>query len=355
MNSKAAWINLFKALFFASIGIGILYLLFRSQQAEYELYCAEQGVSEASCSLLDKIWTDFKSVKYGWLLVVLGCYILSNISRATRWRMLLRPLGYEVRFWNAFFTVMIGYFVNLGVPRLGEFVRAASMSRYEKIPVEKLMGTIVTDRLIDAATMISMIGIALLLEFDTLWSYWTSNFDSSEKLQSFGNSYLLWGLIGCGLLLLSVLYFFRNFWMNTFLGKKLVALSTGFLEGIQSARKVRRPIPLLLHSINIWLMYFLMTYFAFSSFEPTEHLSAVTGLMTFLFGAFGIVLPSPGGVGAYQFFVQECLTIYGVEGRDAFSFANILFFAIQLGANVLLGLIALIALPIINRKEVENS
>ena len=38
-----------------------------------------------------------------------------------------------------------------------------------------------------------------------------------------------------------------------------------------------------------------------------------------------------------------------VPEADAFSFANILFFSVQIGCNILLGLVALVVLPLINR------
>ena len=77
----------------------------------------------------------------------------------------------------------------------------------------------------------------------------------------------------------------------------------------------------------------------------------MVGLMVFLFGALGIVVPTPGGMGAYQSLVTAALSIYGVDSSDGFSFSNMVFFAIQIGANVLLGVIALILLPIYNRKK----
>ena len=75
----------------------------------------------------------------------------------------------------------------------------------------------------------------------------------------------------------------------------------------------------------------------------------IQGLMVFVFGALGMVVPSPGGLGTYHLMIMAGLTIYGVEAVDGFSFANILFFAIQIFGNVLFGIIALVALPIINR------
>ena len=83
--------------------------------------------------------------------------------------------------------------------------------------------------------------------------------------------------------------------------------------------------------------------------EPTAGLEPVAALMVFVFGTFGIVVPSPGGMGTYHFFATEALKIYEVAPADAFSFANILFFSVQIGCNVVIGLLAFILLPIMNK------
>ena len=93
----------------------------------------------------------------------------------------------------------------------------------------------------------------------------------------------------------------------------------------------------------------MMTYLCFFAYEPTAGLSPVAGLMVFVFGAFGIVIPSPGGMGTFHFLAIQALAMYGISGGDAFSFANILFFSVQLGCNVVVGIVALIILPIINQ------
>ncbi|MGB3546032.1 MAG: lysylphosphatidylglycerol synthase domain-containing protein, partial [Saprospiraceae bacterium] len=132
-------------------------------------------------------------------------------------------------------------------------------------------------------------------------------------------------------------------------GAKVEQLLIGFAEGLRTVARLRRPGLFVLHSINIWLMYFLMTYLCFFSFQPTADLSAEAGLVTFVFGGWGIVIPSPGGMGTYHFLVGSALGLYGVSGENGFSFANIAFFTIQLGCNVTIGLLALLLLPLINR------
>ncbi len=93
-----------------------------------------------------------------------------------------------------------------------------------------------------------------------------------------------------------------------------------------------------------------MTYLCFFAFAPTAHLPMVAGLVVFVFGSWGVVFPSPGGMGTYHFMVIAALGIYGISGDDGFAWANIAFFSIQLGINVFVGLIALLALPWINRQ-----
>ncbi|NJK83717.1 MAG: hypothetical protein HC912_07750 [Saprospiraceae bacterium] len=158
-------------------------------------------------------------------------------------------------------------------------------------------------------------------------------------------------VVSFGVLGIIGVWLFRKQIISSKFGQKIGNLLKGFLEGIQTIRKLDRPFLFILHSLNIWLMYYLMTYLAFFSFAPTSHLTPVVGLMVMVFGALGVALPSPGGMGAYQGLVMVALGIYGVAQSDGFSFANILFFSVQIGCNVVFGILALILLPIINRKN----
>ena len=77
-------------------------------------------------------------------------------------------------------------------------------------------------------------------------------------------------------------------------------------------------------------MYYMMTYLCFFAFAPTAHLAPIAALTVFVFGTFGIVIPSPGGMGTYHVLATAALVIHGVNSNDAFSFANIMFFSIQI-------------------------
>lgn len=298
---------------------------------------------------MDKLIKDFKSINYFWIFMVLVAFTVSNISRAIRWQMLIRPMGYRPRFINAFLTIIINYLANLGLPRIGEVIRAAMMSRYEKIPVEKLVGTIVIGRTMDLVCLASVIGLTFLLEFDEMYTY----LKPAEEGNSGGGGlltnpwvigFLLTGVIGA-----FMLFLLRKQLMQTKLYDKIVGFVKGLWEGMKSVRDLESPGLFVFHSVVIWVMYYFMTYLCFFAFGVTEHLPAIAGLTVFTFGALGILIPSPGGMGSYQWLTVQALAIYGIDGPDAFSFANILFFSIQLGCNFILGFAALIALPIINK------
>jgi len=344
-------LNLLKFLLFLSIGAGILYFVYRRQDAAFREDCVLKNVPAEDCSLLQKVFADFGIVNYWWILLVIVAFAISNISRAIRWNMLLGALGYRPRLINGFLSIMIGYFTNLGLPRAGEVIRAGTMARYERIPAEKVMGTVVADRVVDVLSILVMSALALLLEFDKLWElmgpffkgFWT-------KLT--GNSLYLMAVLAGFALVFAVLYRFRNRLGQNPIIRKIAQLASGLWQGIQTVRQLDKPWIFLLHSINIWVMFFVMTYLCFLAFGPTAHLSLTAALVVFTLGTWGMVVPSPGGMGTFHLLAQIGLTAYGVSGDDAFSWANISFFSVQLGSNILLGLLAFMILPVINKNYV---
>lgn len=344
---KQFFINFFKFLFFLSIGGGILYLVYRKQNTAYQEQCALDGIPAGECELVNKVISDFAQADWLWIMMVLLAFVVSNFSRAIRWNMLLRPLGYRPKFRNAFWTIMLGYFANLGLPRMGEVVRAGMMARYEKIPAEKVMGTVVVDRMVDVISLLLIIGLTFLLEFDRLWGALAANMGGGDSGGS--KLWILGLLLGLGGAAVVLFWIYRRRFLRFALVRRLLKILEGFAEGLKTVRSLDRPGLFVFHSVVIWLMYYLMTYMCFFAFEPTSHLGPTAGLLVFVFGAFGILIPSPGGMGTYHFLIMEALAIYGISYLEAFSFANICFFSIQIFCNILLGLLALLLLPQLNR------
>ena len=336
-----------KFILFLGIGLLILYLLYTNLDAAYQKECVVKGIPADQCSFKDKLINDFKSVKIFWILLVCVIFMFSNLCRALRWNQFLATLGHRPKIINSLGAVMIAYVTNLAIPRLGEIVRAGTLKKYEDIPLEHSVGTIVLDRLLDVISLLIAIGLAFLLSFNTFQTYIEQEGGLSPNT--------LYILLFLGLAGLVSLFFFDRFIRATESDNKLIiklkSLWSGFREGILSIKKVKN-IPLLLfYSVSIWVSYYLMTYLCFFAFVPTENLSALAGLVVFVFGSLGIVFPAPGGMGSYQWLVSQALIIYGINEFDAFSFSNIIFLSINIICNVLFGFLFLLVLPIYNSKN----
>ncbi|MBK9338454.1 MAG: flippase-like domain-containing protein [Lewinellaceae bacterium] len=336
-------------LFFLSLGVVILGLVFRSQNAAFQEQCRLDGVPADQCSLLDKLLHDFSTVHLGWMALVVVAFTVSNVLRAWRWQMLLEPMGYQVRFSNSFLTILVGYFANLGLPRMGEVVRAGSLARYERIPMERVMGTLVVDRLMDFICLGLVVGLAFVLEADTLWAFIQSRRGDAAGGGFWQNPVVLSGL---AVLVLggTLVFVFRKKIGQLAFFQKIGNLVEGFWDGLRSVFRLRHAGLFLAYSLGIWLMFYLQCWFNLKAFPPTAHLGVGAALMVFVFGTLGFVIPAPGGMGSFHALAIAGLALYAIDGSDAFSYANIAFFAIQIFYNIIAGIIALVLLPILNKR-----
>lgn len=354
-------LNILKPVLFIGVGLSILYFVYSRQADAYAAECAAQGgCAECQNTLFKKLMTDFGSVKVSWLVLVFIVYIGSHLSRALRWNMLIEPLGVKAKTYNTFFAIIIGYMFNLALPRAGEVARPAIVARYEKLSLEKLFGTIVIDRLVDMVVFAALIALTFFLELDKILGF----IDAQQATPvageapkgSFFTSTLFLGFVGICVVGLAGLLIFRKQIANTKIYAKVVSILLGFWEGMKTIAKVRQPVMFGVHSLLIWVLYFMGMYLTFFAFEPTAALNYQYGLMpallVFTAGSLGMLLPIPGGMGVFHFLTTQSLVyFYGLNAADGFAFANISFFFTQ-GSNIAVGLLGYFLLPILN-KDVE--
>jgi uncharacterized protein (TIRG00374 family) len=118
-------------------------------------------------------WEQLKAMNHAhyWLLIpVFSLLLIGHWLRALRWRQLMEPMGYHPSRLNTFFAVMIGYFVNLGAPRLGEVLKCTILARYEKVPAQKLVGTIVAEIAFDVICLLLVFALTFVFQFDIISS-----------------------------------------------------------------------------------------------------------------------------------------------------------------------------------------
>lgn len=294
----------------------------------------------------------FQTANYFWVVVAMLISLLSHFLRAYRWNYLLKPVGYKTDLLNATCHVLVGYFANYGIPRMGEISRCTLVSKYDKVPFEVAFGTVITERIIDFILFLVIFVLTLALQFAELIGLANKLiFDPlQEKLSGVGQSPLKLAILAVVVLgLIAAVVLLRKKFSGLLKGK-LGGIIKGMGEGIGSVKKMENPLRFVLLSLMIWACYFYALYFCFFALPGTAHLGQKECLTLLLFGTFGVIF-SPGGLGAYPAIVGGILLVtYNIDAVSAFALPW-LSWTSQFILIVILGTVSLVVLPLYNRKK----
>ena len=185
----------------------------------------------------DELLTVLKEdVNYFWIGVACVMGIASHVSRALRWQLLTASMGYRISFGNSFMGVMIGYFANLAIPRMGEFTRCGVVSKYEEVPFSKLLGTVVTERVIDMMILLFLTLIVVITQFKQVGIFLDNNQEIEEKVVNmFHSSWMLLVLV----VLAAVGWLFWRLIRKTRFKERIHSFFKGLKEGLLSVKDVR--------------------------------------------------------------------------------------------------------------------
>ncbi len=289
------------------------------------------GEGENKFDFIIKAWDESSKA---WLLLMALVAFISHFMRAERWRMLLVPSGNHVKLSNSFFSLMIGYLVNLAVPRGGEVSRCYNLYKLENTPVETSFGTVVVERIVDVLCLLLVIAIAFVAEWDKLMG-----FLSSLGVGSGGGGFHVpvwaWLLLLALVVLVVVAWRFRR-------NEKLLKIIQGFKEGLMSVFQLENKWLFIFYSLFIWFLYFIMSYCVIKAFDTTNELGFSAVLTVFALGAIAMAAPLPGGAGSYHTIVPLGLVmLYNLPKADAIAFVFI-FHAWQTLTMIVGGVISLI-------------
>lgn len=335
---KKNTVNVLQYVFFLGLGLFLLWL--------------------SAHNLSDENWQHLKdALKDAHYLLVLPAMLLlmiSHYSRALRWQILIRPLGYSPSVTNTFLATILGYFFNLLVPRLGEVMKCTVLAKHEKIPADKLIGTMVTERVFDFLCLLIIIAFTIVSQFDMIHHYASGQLRSvlydeagHLKLYRLGISIGILAIVIAGLVWLS----------NTFASSRFMQTIKRLLKGvglgILSFKRMEKKGAFLFHTVFIWTMYLLSIRIGFYAMNAVSHLGFGAGFSILSFGSIAM-MATQGGIGAYQYTIQKLLPLYGINEGPALGFGWILWIA-QTGIVIFAGIISLILLPVLNRSKNEIS
>ena len=281
----------------------------------------------------------FKSADYFYISLSLAIASLGFLSRAYRWKFAIHHLGYHSRFANNFMAVCIAYFINLTIPRSGEFSRALVLKKYEQIPFDKAFGTIVAERIVDFIIFMMFAAAAFIFQFNIIKEFLITTLPI-EKL-------ILLAVGGVLFMIVAVLIWFYS---KMKLILKLKEKIAGLQEGILSVFQMKQRWPFIFHSIFIWFTYVAMFYVSIFALPETSEIGIGAIITSFVFGSLAIGFTN-SGFGAFPLLIAQILLLYSIPETVGTAFGWLVWIS-QTLLTVVLGAVSLIMLPILNKKQI---
>ncbi|KAA6349476.1 hypothetical protein EZS27_003073 [termite gut metagenome] len=286
-----------------------------------------------------------REMNWGWMFLSLMFGIFSHVIRGWRWKQTLEPMGAFPKTNNCVNAIFVSYAANLAIPRLGEISRCGVLARYEQISFSKSLGTVVTERLIDALCIAVITVITLGLQLKVFNRFFEeTRIDMSAMADRFTSAYV-YVILGCIVAAIVLLYYLLR---RLPVFRRMKGIMLNLWEGIMSLKKVKNLPLFILYTFFIWFCYFMHFYLTFFCFPFTENLSVWAALVIFIGGTFSVVAPTPAGAGPWHFVVISMMSLYGISVTNAGIFALVVH-GIQTFLIVLLGIYGMILLPFTNK------
>lgn len=308
---------------------------------------------------LEAFYTAIYNANYFWIIISLLIGVVAYFARAYRWKYVLEPIGYTTNFWHRYHAVMIGYLINLTIPRAGEASRSAMLYRSDGVPFSSSFGTIIAERAVDLVVLLSIgmltafLGYSDFLEIKSLIEIeFGTAIDNS-------NGGFPWKMIVYGIILIIGVIFCYFFIFKKNFRRKFIGFIKEVLAGLFSIFKLKQPFSYLFYTSVIWLCYISMFAISFQALDQTAHIPFSGILLGFLAGTLGIIFTN-GGIGTYPLLVGLVVAFYiGKEDpSDALAIGNalgMLLWVTQTLLMIILGLISLALLPKNFSKENEQN
>ena len=321
-------------LFFLAVAVLLLFLAFRGTDFR-------------------QIFIDLKHARYGWLLITIPLGVASHYFRALRWNLLIQPLGHKPKTIHTFYAVVTGYLANLALPRMGEIARCGSLNRTDRIPFDKLIGTVIIERSIDLMIVIMLFFLVIVLKFKLFGSFFKTEIVSplfNRTGNLLDNPGWIALTVGIVLFLFIVLYIFWSKIREITLVRKFRDFLMGIVEGLKTLFRMEQKPLFLVYSLLIWFGYFLTSWLIVYTLPETSGLTPLDGLFLLVAGSLGMMVPVQGGIGAYHWIISSAVTIYGISRESGLALATIAHES-QTLLILVVGTISLTMVVLIRRRQ----
>ncbi|MBE0673667.1 MAG: flippase-like domain-containing protein [Bacteroidales bacterium] len=307
MTPKKGVVRALKFTAFLILGLLLLFLAFRNTD-------------------IAELRTALSNADYRWVFIAFATSIAAFISRARRWLLLIQPLGYNPSLKNVFNALLSGYLANMALPRMGEVTRCVLLNRKEKIPVDKLFGTVILERVIDFISLLIIMATILIASYDSIGPFMKDQvlIPLSEKVTLLFGSTLTIRIITISsfIIILVLLFIFRKRLLGEKIYPRIRSFASGVIHGIKSIKTMEHKWEFLFHSVFIWVGYIVMTWVIVFVLPATSHLGLGDAVFLLVIGGLGMSAPVQSGLGAFHWIISRGLhLVYGIPLSDGLAYA----------------------------------
>jgi glycosyltransferase 2 family protein len=246
-------------------------------------------------------WLVMLSARPLWLLAGLCFVSLHMVVRAWRWGVLLTPVKKGIAFRSLFSLTLVKYVINVVPPRLGEVAASVLLAKKEKVSSASVIAASLFERVLDTLAVLVLFAFYLVFLAERYMPSTEQGREVFEKIR-----YAT--VVGLGLMVLAavllMLILKSRRWHDRvprIIARHLFSFLDG-LRAMQSRSAVAKTIALsfliwLAISMQLWCL--IRAYLQVFPFPGTFLIVAVTVV--------GVAIPTPGGVGGFQFFMNLSL------------------------------------------------
>jgi hypothetical protein len=259
-----------------------------------------------------------------WLL--LAAVVVATLTfplRAIRWRYLLRLEGAALPYAPLWHATAIGFMANNLLPaRAGEVARAYAASHLTSVRFTSALASIGVERVMDGLAMVALMALGIT----------AGGFAESASQGTVVRTATFAGAIFAAALIALVVIVNQPAWATTAArrvagallparwSERAVAVFEGLITGLEALRSPARVAIVVFWSLVVWTTYAASFWLCFRAFDLNVPWGGAFLLQALI--GFGVAVPAaPGFWGVWEAVTVLTLSLYGIAGDHAASFA----------------------------------
>lgn len=259
------------------------------------------------------------ATSYVWLLPALATFVLANVLRILRWRLLF-PASSRPAFLPAAEAFLIGQFLNIVLPaRAGEAARIVALNLRTRNSRAEITSTVLVERVFDVLGVLALLFLLQPWLPDVSWL-------STAVLLAVG-LVLVVAAVAVGVAVWSdrpLRFALRPLARLAFFSERRIDLAAANLvQGLAGFRSAQLGAVAFLWTLAAWIVLGVSCWFAMLAFDLG--LSPLAGVFVIVAIGLAMILPSaPAAIGLFEAAVVATLLLYDTNRSEALSYALVL-------------------------------